>query len=948
MLSHILWEYSKDKETGEYLDVRKQQSEKISYKIVEKGKKLRVAFSPIQWSRKYFNEVNANEDKKKALMMIIDCNGFPKNHKAEETADVLPFNQVKATFPNRHPSANILQDNLNDIFITEREQDEKGENVILEDMFISFNDPTAVADEICLGLDREVTRLQAIMTSLQTGKSSEEIFSLLMKGEKVPVSDSKTTKQIQYLFRLAQLSYDFVYNNHENTDKYGEKNVGFVANLYSAGLLQAFFGHGGTNKEKLEKILGKQERLAQRKVINSYRDDLGNFIKSDYYQNALDYYFSGIADDVEDAKGLVAEHFIALGQYPNMYDRHLDLKSEYQLVNDSWYKKINETLYNSDPEHFKNSTKILDTPLDIKDFNVLSLTKKTIKQIEKIFKAYANHETYVGAFVALKQKQMPITSKVSYFRDKKTREATFKFKALENFETEINGRKLKYEINGKPATLKQYKEHWHLEYEKITKQNADQLIKNGKLEVNLKSNLPKRFKNEVEKLLKSNAFAGVVLMIEAYVWGKAVKNFSEEINIKNTIKLGAASIKLGAATGTLVRELKLYDKYLINKGLEKDVLLNRIERFSRNIARLKIASSAITVFTASRDSYLSFSVRDNDAATMYAMAAGIGATFLAADVAMLVSGSAAVFALGFWPAALLGGALIGCYYLAAKYFKDSALEAYFKNYPLSDFALIPNPNETSQEYIARLVANPAKTINDPWFDTVQSDEFKTYTNFEKAYTALLDILVPSITIVEPRPHEYVNYRKEFDKHNAITHRFKAAIYSAQKINDLNQLDIQAWYYPYGINTKASLRPNGRIAITTFMYMEGEPKNRFDVDELIPNCEVRFGLPNSFTFNFQEYPKGEVLFICRIKVDDGQYTPTNFNTVPRYIFGHAQTHNKTNNNTKLMTSIFSAHRYEQKVGVTNVKPIDMPEEEALQKPKIISEKNITKLQSYRIK
>ena len=89
-----------------------------------------------------------------------------------------------------------------------------------------------------------------------------------------------------------------------------------------------------------------------------------------------------------------------------------------------------------------------------------------------------------------------------------------------------------------------------------------------------------------------------------------------------------------------------------------------------------------------------------------------------------------------------------------------------------------------------------------------------------------------------------------------------------------------------LNTKATLRPNGRIAITTFMYKEGEPKNRFDEDELTPNCEIRFGLPNCFTFNFQDYPKGEVLFVCRIMVDDGQYTPTNFNTAPRYIFGHA--------------------------------------------------------------
>ncbi|QCD62678.1 toxin VasX [Tenacibaculum maritimum] len=954
MLSHILWEYSKDKKTGEYLDIRKKQSEKISYKMVEKGKKLRVAFSPVQWSRKYFNEINASNEKKER-MQLIECNGFSKEYQAEENAMLLPFHQVKATFPNRHPFASILQDNLNDIFITERAQDQKAKkngeaNETLEDMFITFHDPTTLADEICLGIDREIIRLQAIITSLQTGKSLKEVFKLLLQGKKVTIDDNKTTKQILYLFRLAQLSYDFVYNTHENTDKYGEKTINTtkdkVANVYTAGILGAFIEHGGASKKKLEKILGKKERLAQKSVINSYRDDLGNFMKSDYYQDALEYCFSGIADDIEDAKGLVAEHFIVLGQYPNMYDRHLDLNKEYQLVHDEWYKKINETLYNKNPEYFKKSTKILDISIDIQDINKLSLTKKTIKQIEKIFKAYANHETYVGAFTVLKQKEMPITGKVSYFRDKKTRKAIFKFKALENFETEINGKKLTYEINGKPATLKKYKQHWHLEYEKMTRKNADQLVKDGKLEVNLKGNLPKRFKSEVEKFLKSNAFAGVVLMIEAYVWGKAVKKITEDPKLKNFAEFGEASIKLGAATGTLIKEMKLYDKYLIKRGLGSDVVLGRVRNFTRNVGALKIISSAITVFTASRDSYLSFSLRDNDAATIYAMASGIGATFLFADISMLVSGSAAVFGLGFWPAALLGGALVGCYYLAAKYFKDSELEAYFKNYPLSDFAAIPSAHETSQEYISRLVVNPAKTMNNPWFGSVQSDEFKTYTNFEKAYTALLDILVPSIVIVEPASHEYIDYHKGFYKYNAITHRFKASIYSAQKINDLDQLAIKAWYYPYGINTKAALRPNGRIAITTFIY-EAPQKNYFNNEELTPNCQISFGLPNDFIFNLEEYPKGEVLFICRIKVADGEYIPTSFHTEPRYIFGHAQTHNKINTNTNLMQSVFSAHRYGQRIGVTNVKLVNMPKEEALRKPKIISEKSISKLQSYYI-
>jgi len=961
MLSHILWEYSKDKETGEYLDVRKQQKEKISYKIVKEKKKLYVAFSPVQWSRDYFNEINASDDKKKAVMKLIDCSGFPKDYQAEETADVLPFHQVKATFQYDHPYTNVLQENLNDIFITEREQTQKAEeeggdanNDILEDMFITFHDPTAVADEICVGIDKEVTRLQAIMTSLQTGKPTEEIFLLLMKGEKVPVEDSKTTRQIQYLFRLAQISYDFVYNNDDNTDTYGEKNVGLIPNIYSLWLLQAFYGHGGASKEKLEKILAVTERATQRAIINSYRDDLGNLMKSDYYQDALEYYFSGIADDVEDAKGIVAEHFIALGQYPNMYDRHLDLKNEYKLASDNWYKRINETLYNPDPEYFKNSTKILDTTIYVQDVNVLSLIKKTTKQIEKIFKAYANHETYVGAFVALKQKKMPITGKVSYFRDKKTRETTIKFKSLENFETEINGKKLKYEINGKPATLKQYKKHWHLEYEKMTKQSVEKLINHGKLEVNLKTNLPKRFKNEVEKLLKSNAFAGVVLMIEAYVWGKAVKQFAEDPSkYKNKEKLAFSSIKLAAASGTLIRELKLYDKFLIKKGYEGAVLHNKVDIFGRRIAVLKIASSAITVFTASRDSYLSFSARDNDAATIYAMAAGIGATFLAADVAMLVSGSAAVFALGFWPAALLGGALIGCYYLAAKYFKDSELEAYFKNYPLSDFALVPNVDETSQQYIVRLAASPSKAINDPWFDSVQSDEFKTYSNFEKAYTALLDILVPSVTIVEPQPHEFGSYRKGFDKHNAITNHFKAYIYSAQKINDFSELDVKAWYYPHGIIV--GIPDQYRIEITSFYYEDSKMLvksyqdygaiSNDDGDELIPNFGVGFKLPPEYYWNFEKYKYGEVLFVCRIRVDDAQYTPTNFNSAPRYIFGFSQTHNERDYNWKHMTGLLSAFRYGKRVGVRNLKLTDIPKEEALLKPKIISENSIPQLESY---
>lgn len=952
MLSHILWEYSKDKETGEYLDVRKQQSEKISYKIVEKGKKLRVAFSPVQWSRDYFNELNANDDKKKALMMLIDCNGFPKNHQAEETADILPFNQVKATFPNQHPSARILQDNLNDIFITEREQDEKGVNDILEDMFISFHDPTAAADEICSGIDKQVNYLKAIMASLQTGKPANELFLLMQKGEVLPEDTSEKANQITYLHRLAQLSYDFVYNNEDNVKKYDADLIegtfsNIALDLTVGGLVRPFAERHGVEKAKLEKILGVDERAAQRAIINSYRDDLGNLMKSDYYQDAIEYYESGIADNIEDAKGLSAEHIIALGHYPNMYDRHLDLQSVYKFKEDKWYKPIQDTLYNSEPEHFKKTTKILDFKISLAGVVVLDLAKKTTSNMRKIVKAYAGHSDFEGGKAA-----RAIHGKVSYFRT--DRVVTFTFRALDDFDNYLldNKKQLTLELGeGKEAakvSLIKFKNKWHLEYKKMTAQAAQDFIDEGKVVLNTQ-NTPKRFENQFKKFIQSGALAGVILVIEAYFWSEAFHKWNKERSGSNFYPLLGASVKLGAAVARIAEDTKAYEK----------LLAEETARITKNIGKgLGVLSSGISLVSLSKKSLTSFTNRDDDAALVYGVATGLTGVFLAADIsgaAVVFFGSGAGFlAIGFWPAVLLGGGIALTLYIVEKYLKDTELQAYFTNFPLSDYTLLPNEGELSYEYVNRLVNNIEEAVTG-------TERYQGFKDVEVAFVELAEMLTPIHTTTEvllrksqldralnKKYHTSLHYT---DTYNIYADRFKIHVYSPHICRDLPDINFEAWLYPYGI-------ANGKKEkIETAIYYEF-PKTKQNISKTAPlaTCIIDFGLPRYAKYENRdmalggigyEYMNAEILCAIRFVEDESicEYNPKALKGNNRYKFVHfnvKQTFNAPIGNTSIFDTTTHYAKQEQP---KSIKPKEYTNEQAAHKRSVFQINKLNTITTY---
>ncbi len=948
-ISHVLW--SDNKEKGEYLDVRKSQNDAVDFMILTvPNKTFWIAYSPVQWNVKYHNDLLNNEELRvKQGMIKVNCTGFKIDEAVNvnyKTDQVVHYEALKFAHYKEHPGKNRLKKLVKQIDSQERKEDRTGNNEIFEDMFITLDDPVGCADDICIGVDTEVTRLKAIMVSLQTGISSEEAFSYLEKKEQVPVEDTEKSKQIQYLHRLAKLTYDFVYNDHDNTEQYNSNTiestaVKFLLNLTTIGSLITLTRQKGVKKSKLEKLLGVKERAAQRSVINSYRDDLGNLMKSDYYQDATDDYKYSIADNVEDAKGVLAQHMLTLSQYPNMYDRHLDLKNEFQPKKDTWYNPINETLYNKNPKTFTKSTRILDHKIDIQDIITLDLTGKTVGIMRKILLAYANHSDFKGGYATY-----ALHNKISYFRDKKTRVATFKFKALENFDQYLleNKKQIRLELEGKKVSLKKFKNYWHLEYEKMTAKAAQEFIDDGKVVINLK-NAPKRFEQQVKKFYQSGALSGVMLIIESVFWAEAFHKWKEEGGASNRTALQGASIKLGAAITRLAEETKTYEKLLTEETASQ---FKRYGRF------LGIASSSIGVYSLGHSALTSFSYRDTDAALAYGVAAGLSGVLLAADVsALIVSfGGASFLALGFWPAALVGGAIILIIYLIDKYLTDTELEAYFKNFPLSDYALNPNSNELPYRYINRLLDN----IEDSISGAGRYDDFK---DLEIAFIELTDILTPNYTQVEVLLQQnqlkraagrtYHTSMYHVETYNIYVHRFKVHLYANFPCYDVDDLDIKAWFYPDGIKPKAN-----RIEINTFIYDFPKPDSHDFYKKPRPTCSIDFAIPNEFRYYFSEYMFGyeyknaEVLLLIRIvnNAETNEYTPPIFNNNDRYTHVCMSVKQTYPGYLAKTVELYEPQtHYALQVTTKRVKPTTLTHEQALYKRNIFEINELNNLHSY---
>jgi hypothetical protein len=407
-LHPILWEDNIN-EDGNYKDVRDNISnETLTSHLIKEGTKIWVTLSQAQLSIEQLQKYAENPDSFERLQSLV-CNPIEKTSDISERKEECfrAFNEFTASYTvYEKDNTRVLQSRLDHIAQLEYPESRDEEDTTYEDLFILLEDPVQCANDLTDVIDGEMAWLKALTDTLKTGKSAYDIYDELMK---LPVYSDSTVNvsseeadEISYIFALALTTYKFIYDNEELEDDFSRKHGEWYLNH-------------GIDDQKLDKILAITKRKNQRDLINNLRDDLGNFLKSEYYNTGLKDFKEGAYPMQEIGKGFIADHLGTLVVHPTMIDRHLLLTSEYKPYEDKWIKQVRKTITGN--SEFTVINELLDLRIPIEEVEQqdskagiysAKFAKKFLSHYGKMVKAYMG----VGA---LKETEIKLVdTKVNY------------------------------------------------------------------------------------------------------------------------------------------------------------------------------------------------------------------------------------------------------------------------------------------------------------------------------------------------------------------------------------------------------------------------------------------------------------------------------------------------------------------------------------------------------
>ncbi len=667
-LHPIYWKDNLD-ENGSYKEVRDEISSiSLTSFIFKEGTKVWVTLSQSQLSTEQLKNYKNDPSSFDRLKSIV-CNPISKTSDLQERKEECfrSFREFQASFTvYEKDSARLLQSKLDQIAKLEYpEEREKGDKTY-EDLFILLEDPVQCANDLTDVIDGEMAWLKALTDTLKTGKSAYDVYDKLMKlpiyGNNTINVSQEEAEEIGYIFALALTTYKFIYDNEELKDDFSRKHGKWYLNH-------------GIDDEKLDKILAITQRKNQRNLINNLRDDLGNLLKSEYYNTGLKDFKESSCPMQETGKDIIADHLGTLVVHPTMVDRHLLLTSEYKPYEDKWVIQVRKTITGN--SEFTEINELLNLRIPIEkveqedskaNIYAAKFCKKFLSHYGKMVKAYMG----VGA---LKETEIKLVdTKVNYLTkvSKNGKQGPF---------IKINRKDFLMSLAKKEGGFEKYKQYRSSSYNHFTKTYAFLKIHKDILEeskniarrtgagketsivVQGRDRLP--YSKQLEKMVQSPEYKSAVLVFEIWALVNSIdKGKKQGWNFKTRLDTIGASVKTVAASLKLAETV-----YELEGAPTKPKLLGKTM-----IRRFSIAGSAFTVYSATKDMVKAVNASDNDAALAYSAAAGISGYLLAVELGMA--------SLSTGPFIVVAG--IGLlFYGLAYYLTDSDLEKFFKHYPFS-------------------------------------------------------------------------------------------------------------------------------------------------------------------------------------------------------------------------------------------------------------------------
>ena len=628
-------------------------------------------------------------------MTLIDASGIKKGSE-DAASNVVPYNELRTSWKRDDAYYNWYAKHLQEIHADETDPERGETDEVYEDLFITLDDPYGAADDVASVLISKYNRLDAIITSIQNGEDEDEIFHQLDNGEAYCVDTTDRIEQANGLFSSALTLYQFLYNNPEIEEEYGDT----------------------TDREKLVRVLAVAERKAQRKIIATYRDEFGKYLSSPHYKQHFVDFLEGGVQELFEGKDILPTHLATLAVQPHDKDRHLDLKVDYEGGDDPWawfFKEVtaagsvfDEVLSKSiDLDEVKQS--ILDGKVGFK------LSRRFIKCLNTSLKALAK-------YVVREEK---VTLLLKYVKAFSYRNQP----VLQVRTAEINS-KLK---GGLTLDLNKMIERERLVANKRGRVGTDRVrIRTGRTmdytkavavgkEVEVMAHA-QGYESErmLHSVLKHPKFIAFLAGLELVNACSNLRKFTKENSLKNSIGLFGSAAHLSSASSAYVEAKIAQGVYNVSEGSSL-----RITKFSKVAG---FVGSGVSVAMCTWDSVDRFQSRDYDASLVWGLT-GVVSGILWVDGVFAYAGGAAL--LGFWPTLILSALFFGGMFLAI-YLTDNPIEKYLKNNAFNSTDQMRLSPETPFYYIRAMIDNKARLV---------PDRFKIWRDFQRAASDLYDLLI---------------------------------------------------------------------------------------------------------------------------------------------------------------------------------------------------------------
>ncbi|MBL7558908.1 hypothetical protein JAO71_03745 [Olleya sp. YSTF-M6] len=848
-MQHIDWEYSKNiGDDGEVLDIRiPDKNDKIKAKRITPehiGKKLWVAYSPVQWSKDYHTKMNSDKELRKKRMRLIDCVPLKKKATKPVTNDddsqhkiqPISYKETEAVYiNNKDPRATVLHQTMQDIDAFEQNDDKEGDNENYEELFFVIHDPLGCAEDISEVVAEKTIQFKALVDSVQSGESIEDAKERISSGNLEVPRPKKNNGEIdvecEQLFTLALTCYQLVYNDNKSILKYdggapGWFNPGgrhsldprpmfttYTSREYGMQVVKntALIGYEGVDYAKLKGILGIDQRNNARTELLSYREDLGKMVSCDYLKKYLDNYLDNHPERILEGRNVLLETIDPLSFHPYKFDQHLqlhkDIVAEDKWVN--WVYKVTDDISQEDTssETVTSESKqyagldpivaLLGTALNIDKLLTTkeSLSKKAVGVYKKILQykggQAANYKVINGVLLeSIEDKQKFIVSKLN----KVTFYNTKMFEIVDGdiwMTLEKHGVILDPEYvklgryKGKREDILRILQESHgkegFTYRTVKKANGTSEVQiNARVARDLSDDAVAQKNYNISKIVNGRAFNGVFALLE-------INNFSMAI-IKVTKEESTLEDDLKAFGSAVVLTssfVSLRKAHLVHIGIDPSA------KFLKNATRLSIVGGAISVGWCFYDAFKLLDKRDMDSGlAMVGAAVAFGiSTMAGAGIIFAATGPVG------WIAALIGVGFV----IVSSLLTDTPLEEYFKNFLLSDreaFYSYSSP----VHYSKRILANRSILTNDDFHDTLKNPldaQAKLFDHImckQIGFTPINPETTSFTTMPAPGTYAIPTVVK-----TEKAYRFQAKMVFSRFFNNKDQVEAHAFFYAQGVD-----------------------------------------------------------------------------------------------------------------------------------------------------